>query len=1048
MFMRNRGHTCDMCMHIDEHHYKRHHEMCEQIRGIYEACGEDWPIIPEDEDDQGRAMFRDTDTRGSDDLSNTSGDVVPLKKRERKEHKRQMRAASRSKVVTQDDIRYIDSVLHPAASQAANGNPDNPEEIEEIEQHLKYNAQCYNDGQKRSDIRLFAHIPDADIDFGAEINRILEILHIAELLKRNERNRGLRKKELSNFKTLVSEFKDLVIMDLVQAKKDELEIRMRRASFLRYTNRASYDIMANRYAAKDWKTGEKYQSAGSASTSADSLTAVEEDEEEIDAEDIATQNDLRHLSSATLHDADRRHIEHSYRKIGSNGILGKVVAVQETRDPPKEGALKPPPSLRIVNTDIIPPAKVKFHNPWKHRNIPKPPEALRPNAPTLSSSESLSDCPAPDENDGWQTIGPTTTPTRASGKQIDASRPSSGAPKGSTSHATPKAPQHSLKPMRVGVIASMYQDESERRQRAKKLEQDAAQWYIQNNPTTLAPANSVNRRRETKMLGQERKKQLEPAEARLRLQTEEMHLQKLELKATTGDTKSPNVEQLPIESRKKKDRKKQREAERKARRAAENEPLASKEVDELLGDTEVGSPSSEVSTAYNVLAKEPVAKADQALKSPCTQGSISKVAGADVSDDVNGAHLELSRDTLKDGIQRLRHTMHAKKETPLVSWLHFLDPLLEVPPPSSDQAPKLVPAMLAASTVNKPVTDSVTTLKREPGHSESPKYESASMPLSISKLGRHKDWVKFAGFLKVDGPSDLLFSSMHPAYQEHADTLFIGGCPWEASGTPDCPYHKTYCACIDPVDPTNDKYIVYAETYPYQIGPFNCIQAQKLLQFFETQSETKDRLMLVDEDLYLWLCTEGRHWFVEAVTPKQMESPSLPNRLRWEVKDYVRGYSKGRILKLIDQFQNLADKNERLRMIGCRTNITEELLESLRKKCETRPEEEAICYCKDNIPPHHHPDHHDLVECMYDNCPIQFFHRRCVEKLGYAKVTTWYCAFCEAYMNVAAQKALHEADAIHKGLSAPDFADGKYGAQLRCVAAGIDMMKTGHCGGH
>ncbi|KAJ4352527.1 uncharacterized protein N0V89_007876 [Didymosphaeria variabile] len=1047
MFMRNRGHTCDMCMHIDEHHYKRHHEMCEQIRCIYETCGEDWPIIPEDEDGRGRARFRDPDTHGSDDLSSASGEV-PLKKRERKEQKRQMRAASRSKVVTQDDINYVDSVLHPAASQVGTGNPDNPEEIEEIEKHLKYNAQCYNDGQKRSDIRLYAHIPDADIDFGAEINRIFELLHIAELLKRKERNRGLRNKELSNFKTLVSEFKDLLITDLVQAKRDELEIRMRRAAFLRYTNRASFDIMANRYADKDWKTGQKYQSAGSASASSDSLTAVEE-EEEIDSDDLATPDDLRHLSSATLHDADRRHIEHSHKKIGSSVILEPVVAVQESKDPPKEGAPKPPPSLRIVNTDIIPPAKVKFHNPWKHRNMSRPFETLKRSAQSPSSSELLSGGPAPDEDDGWQTVGPVTIPTRASGKQSDASRSISrasvAAPEDSAPGATPKARSLSLKPMRVGVIASMYQDEAERHQMAEKVEQDAEQAYVQSVLIKVASANCLTRRQDAKTRVQERKEQLQLAEAHLQLQTEEMLLQKLE--ESTEVAKSPDVEQPAVESRKKKDKKKQRETDRKARRAAEKEPGASKQIDELLGDTDVASPSSDVSALYNVLAKGLVDEADRALQSPRGQGSSSKVAGAHTTDDLSGAHLELSRDALKEGIQRSRRTMHAKDATSLDSWLHSISSLLEVPPPSKDQAPELGDQMLTGSILNDPVADSVTTPKRESRHSEPAERASPSAPLSTSKIGRHKDWMKFAGSLKVDSLSKLLFTAMHPAYQEHADDLYIGGCPWEASGTPDCPYHKTYCPCIDPVDPTNDKYIVYAETYPYQIGPFNCIQAAKLMHFFESQPETKGRLMLVDEDLYLWLYTEGRHWLVEAMTPKQMENSSFPRRLYWEVKDYVRGYAKGRVLKLVEQFQDLADKNERSRTIGCRATISEELLESLRKKCETRPDNKAICYCKDNMPAHPETDD-NVVRCMYVDCPIGFFHRRCVEKLGHAKVSTWYCAFCEKYMNVAAQKALHGADAIHKGLPAPDFTDGKYGAQLRCVAAGIDMMKTGHCEGH
>jgi hypothetical protein len=479
--MRNRGHTCDMCMHIDEHHYKRHREMCELIRSIYESCDEEWPLIPDDEEPRGRSATRCSDAFDSDDRSSTSGDL-PLKKRDRKEQKRQIRAASRTKVVTQEDISYIDSVLHPTAIEMGPETPANPEEIEEIEQHLKYNAQCYNHGQKRSDIRQFARIPDADIDFGAEIDRIFEILRIAELLKRNERNRGLRNKELAYFKTLISELKDHIITDLVQAKKDDLEIRMRRAAFLRYTNRASYDIVANRYANKDWKTGEKYRSTGSESACSDSLTAVDE---ELEGDDRAEQNDLRNLSAATLHDADRRHIEHSHKKLGSDGLLEEVVAVQESKDRPTEATPKPPPSLRIINTNIMPPQKIKFHNPFSRRksSVTTPLEALKRSAQNLSSSDFISNHSTPDEDDGWQSVGPTTTiPTTPRGRsdthqsKIMGSVPT---PVRATPYATPKAPWNALKPMRVGTNGSMYRYEADRMKAVEKLDRDEKQAYVQ-----------------------------------------------------------------------------------------------------------------------------------------------------------------------------------------------------------------------------------------------------------------------------------------------------------------------------------------------------------------------------------------------------------------------------------------------------------------------------------------------------------------------------------------------------------------------------------------
>jgi hypothetical protein len=54
------------------------------------------------------------------------------------------RAASRSRVITQEEIRYIDSVVHSSEGISSNDNegPRNPEEIEEIEKQLRVSSQA------------------------------------------------------------------------------------------------------------------------------------------------------------------------------------------------------------------------------------------------------------------------------------------------------------------------------------------------------------------------------------------------------------------------------------------------------------------------------------------------------------------------------------------------------------------------------------------------------------------------------------------------------------------------------------------------------------------------------------------------------------------------------------------------------------------------------------------------------------------------------------------------------------------------------------------
>jgi hypothetical protein len=102
-----------------------------------------------------------------------------------------------------------------------------------------------------------------DIDFEAEMERILETFHINELIRRNTKTKGSQGKELKTFQTLVDGFKQAVLEDIVLVKKDNAESRMRRAGYLRYTNRTSYGIVEERYTDKDWKTGEKFACSSS-----------------------------------------------------------------------------------------------------------------------------------------------------------------------------------------------------------------------------------------------------------------------------------------------------------------------------------------------------------------------------------------------------------------------------------------------------------------------------------------------------------------------------------------------------------------------------------------------------------------------------------------------------------------------------------------------------------------------------------------------------------------------------------------------------------------
>ena len=141
--MRLRAHTCAHCSSINEAHYKRHHDIAEQLRAVYESSGEiNWSIVPSgsDNDDRGRTKERggSLESDENQDFNNDPADM-PASKRERKDAKRLARAASRSKVITQEEIRHIDNTIHSSEGLTSNDadGPRNAQEVEDIEAQLR-----------------------------------------------------------------------------------------------------------------------------------------------------------------------------------------------------------------------------------------------------------------------------------------------------------------------------------------------------------------------------------------------------------------------------------------------------------------------------------------------------------------------------------------------------------------------------------------------------------------------------------------------------------------------------------------------------------------------------------------------------------------------------------------------------------------------------------------------------------------------------------------------------------------------------------------------
>jgi hypothetical protein len=199
----------------------------------------------------------------------TRNSDTPVSKRDRKDAKRFAKAATRSNIVTQQEIQHVDMVIHATEyiPRTSNDDPSNSDQIDQIGQQPQHHGHVYHNHPTHKTPQASAQAPEVDYDLSSEIERIFRTFRITELVKRNEKNRGLQRKELKVFSALVENFRSRVLDDLVMVKQDELEARMRRAGYLRYTNKTAYNIVEQRYKNKDWKTGERITAASKTSNS-------------------------------------------------------------------------------------------------------------------------------------------------------------------------------------------------------------------------------------------------------------------------------------------------------------------------------------------------------------------------------------------------------------------------------------------------------------------------------------------------------------------------------------------------------------------------------------------------------------------------------------------------------------------------------------------------------------------------------------------------------------------------------------------------------------
>ncbi|KAF1955821.1 hypothetical protein CC80DRAFT_505134 [Byssothecium circinans] len=953
MFMRNKSHTCAMCNTADDAHSKRHNEIADRLRAIYDLCGEEeWPIVPADaEPERGRGRTREDDALGhDDDRSSASTGGWNMSKKERKELKRLERAASRPRFVTLEDRIHIGLVLHATDRRDNTDGPDTTEQVAEIEKHLRYNAQVYHEGEKRGTLRDFGNmsdVSDADVDFQGEMMRIQDTFRITELQKRNTKNKGLTGKTLREFNTLVGEFKALVVDDLLLLKKEELEIRMRRAAYLRYTNRTSFEIVRDRYEDKDWRTGEKHSAPTSENsrTSSSLPTLNEHDGEDEQVNGRETPPTPIGLTEPGSPRADNRHINRDYKRIGDNGHLETVVESPriETSTPYK----------RHASGQEMAPASP---SPWKSTPTvtPRPLPVLSikiPNlAETASTTQGTGPLPALKGENVWQLFSKrngTSSPTVKPAWQQKTSLPDPSVwPK---LGLTPEPAPWDTGPSDVTQMAP-----------------------------NLSPAHKV---------GSE--KRIKPTTIKPVL-AEPPPKQSSRVPPTPVESTPPHTVASEQAGESKKAKKRRREAERKLRRAAEEQAASSVTTTDDQPrtpdlDADQGFPSPEMSRTYileDMPASDDSSQYDHELASP-TLRDTTDLSSHNVKVASSSSSPSLSATTLSLGVKQypLNATVEHLKQVKAAA-IHI----------KSRPQPGSFPTSGAAAAI-KP---------------------RSSQPLGppVTKNGRHSDWLQFRENSKVDSLTD-------PVHKVHG--RFDGPCPFEDSSTSDCQFHNhaPYCSCHDPL--AEVCHIVYpSDDHHCSIGPFNRARARKLLCYFESQEQTKGKLMMIDASIKDWLIVDGCRRTIETPLNTSVTIADIPDRfvypdpVKREVDEYTLGYPKGRLMLQTDDYRALRGRN-----LQKEHPLTEAQLVKLQRVRES-DSGTPICYCGDSMPREHWTD---IITCNHADCSIKYFHKKCVSHFGIDKVTRWYCSQCDLFISQDASKLLDELKCMRDGEPLPDWED-------------------------
>lgn len=202
---------------------------------------------------------------------------------------------------------------------------------------------------------------------------------------------------------------------------------------------------------------------------------------------------------------------------------------------------------------------------------------------------------------------------------------------------------------------------------------------------------------------------------------------------------------------------------------------------------------------------------------------------------------------------------------------------------------------------------------------------------------------------------------------------------------------------MDPL--LNQCYLIHPGKEIRTAGPYNQAHGERLLTVYEQHDRTKGRVMLVDDDLLPYFMDLNSN-------PTNPDPAIMPSRLLYEHAEFSSGFEPGPLMKKERQFQQLLARN-----LASRHSLSMATLQNIQRQgCHTTGSVK-LCYCQVDVS----QDVQDMVKkfgkgyvrCSYSRCKFgNIFHKHCVRRLGFEKVSRWYCTACEKQMKIEAHKAL------------------------------------------